>query len=317
MLALASLSHAYELVDHTHSKYDDHKLDESQLRALHIKMDGNKDGTVDVDEVLAHFKQVHHAVAGNNGHGHLSFHDTDDDKHLTLEEHLPKRANETWIGELGNSLETAMETRDENHDGKLSWQEFFQFDEAEAGDVDAMSQSNFDKLDKNSDGFVTPEELAAQTIALETEKFRAADKDGNGFLDHSELVGLIHPGTDDAVLTVVAKFELREMDSNLDKKLTRKEFFQLGETEEMIDDDETMVWKKLDANSDGFIDESEMKFVVSGEFHAKDAFKEALDMSDSDKDGKVTADELGVAATQLSESYAMNFFAHWHEHHEL
>jgi Ca2+-binding EF-hand superfamily protein len=280
---------------------------------------------------MEHFHDVHHAVAHRNAGEHLSKRDDDLDDHVTIDEHLVKIANDTVIPVLGMDLRKAMNDLDENEDGKLSWWEFFQFSTPPPGHggehppehsaeleekymVSEKQHVNFKDFDQDDDGFVSPEELVAETIQVETQKFRAADADGNGLLNHNEVKGLLHPATHDGVLKVVVKLALDKKDDNKDGVLSAEEMWNLDEGESMSRDEKS-VWESLDLNADNVIDEEEFVVWESGHWHAEDSLAEALKIADKDGDKFVTADEFVAAGQELATSFAMPYLAHWHEHH--
>lgn len=281
-------------------------------------------------------------MAHRNAGEHLGNNYDDKDKHLSLNEHVDKIANNTNIPMFGMTLSKAMDgppgvRLDENEDGRLSWWEFFQFSTPPPGHggehppnhseeieeqymVTEEQHANFNNYDLDGDGFISPEELVTETIEVETQKFHAADADHNGILNHNEIESLLHPGTVKGynpgarVLRVVAVHELDVKDKNDDEVLSPEEFFDLMEGVSMSED-EKAVFESLDVSQDNVIDLDEYMVWESGHWHTEDSLAEALKIADKDEDKFVTVDEFVAAGQELATTFAMPYLAHWHEHH--
>lgn len=114
---------------------------------------------------------------------------------------------------------------------------------------------NFEQMDTNGDGFITAAEIEAGRAA----RFASADTDGDGALSADELK---------AAHAARAAEKGREMRAEKsDKRLARK-------------------MKKMDANKDGKISQSEMQ---------KRSTSEIIERLDTDKDGKISKAEAEAA----------------------
>ncbi|GLQ34652.1 hypothetical protein GCM10007939_09350 [Amylibacter marinus] len=106
---------------------------------------------------------------------------------------------------------------------------------------------NFETLDSNSDGFVTPEEMEANQLA----RFNAQDTDGDGFLTKEEIT---------AAFEARAEERKREMkEGRLDKMIEKMDANEDGKlsSDEMKHPNSNKMFEKLDTNGDGKISKEE------------------------------------------------------------
>lgn len=200
-------------------------------------------------------------------------------------------------------IHTILEEMDTSRDNRLSLEELLK-------DIDAQSDGADEEEMKEM----------ANRKALEQAKFKAADKNGDGELDLEELPALFYPETHAGVLTLTAEATLKQKDSDGDGKLTMKEFWEgdsIDGEDSSMSDEEQEDFKKLDKNSDSFLDLEELKAWESGHFHTEEALKKMFDVADTDGDMHVTADELDNAREQIAGSDAQYHLMEWAEHHEL
>jgi Ca2+-binding EF-hand superfamily protein len=184
----------------------------------------------------------------------------------------------------------------------------------------AQDQSDlFSKLDANKDGYVTPDEVTEQQRALYDRMLRTSDKDGDKKLSKEEfLAGLRPDETPRQPLAGGAGFggprgdkggDPREffsrLDANKDGKLSKDEM-----PERLREN-----FARLDSNGDGFVSLEEFgqvmrQFAPPGKAPpgkappgapaatpANDQARrvaEAFDLTDANKDGKLTKDEIPV-----------------------
>jgi Ca2+-binding EF-hand superfamily protein len=119
---------------------------------------------------------------------------------------------------------------------------------------------------------------------------------------------------------MMATNTLKSKDANKDGELDAKEFWDVTE-ESPMDAEE---WKehqadfeKVDTDKSGKLDIKELLEWEGGTFHTKHAMDELFKIADDDKDGHLTADEIGAHAPDLADSEATMHFSEWAEHHEL
>lgn len=165
----------------------------------------------------------------------------------------------------------------------------------------------FAKLDKNSDGAISADEVAAEQKPLFDRLLRTSDANKDGKLSTEEFAaGLKAPapsgdtiggaprpaaGGGLAGLIPSPKAMFERMDKNKDGKLTKDELpSQLSEN-----------FDRLDANSDGSIDLTEVEALAgmigrgaqaAGGAAGSSMFGAIFDRQDKNSDGKLTADEL-------------------------
>lgn len=103
---------------------------------------------------------------------------------------------------------------------------------------------NFEQIDANNDGQITPEEITAHTAA----RFAEADTNGDGTLSSDELVARMQAQQAERMASRVDRM-IDRRDANDDGVLSPEEMNARG-TDRMFD--------RLDANDDGMISKAEM-----------------------------------------------------------
>eukprot|EP00922_Rhytidocystis_sp_ex-Travisia-forbesii_P063091 GHVS01093913.1.p1 GENE.GHVS01093913.1~~GHVS01093913.1.p1 ORF type:complete len:371 (-),score=115.27 GHVS01093913.1:154-1266(-) len=135
-------------------------------------------------------------------------------------------------------------------------------------------------IDKDGDNKVTFEEMKLayadsdgeaanpDTLSELKKRFVAVDKDQDGALSLDEIGLLMNPGTDDELMTLELEEILAAQDKDKDRRISLEEFLM---SDESIDPEEMEQYKAefntYDINKDGFIDESEIRKVVSEPHH--------------------------------------------------
>lgn len=100
----------------------------------------------------------------------------------------------------------------------------------------------FKKLDKNQNGFISPDEIKAagaelgMDLASELASFMASDKDGDGQVSHDEFIAYIRQNK---VKEVYGDMQYKTQDGKMQKVGARKANFLVVKQGEVIEDDET------------------------------------------------------------------------------
>jgi len=257
---------AEALGDDKEDNIEEDSLSAEQLQRLHAKLDGDGDGRVSLQEVMAYADTVGVQIAKKD------------------------------IG-------TILEEVDTSKDGKLSLEEHLKDiqDQEDGGDEAVMK------------------ELAARK-EVETAKFKAADSNGDQLLDRSELPGLWYPEIHEGVLTVAATESMRQKDVDKDGKLGPKEFWENDEAQGSdveLSDEEERDFRKLDKDSNGFLDIAELRDWESGRFHTRDAMQRLFDIVDKDSDMHITVQEIAAATDEIAASDVQYHLIDWAEYQEL
>jgi len=218
-------------------------LTEDQLRKMHAKFDGNGDGKVSFEEIIAFSQTTGKEIAKKDGETGNSASmlveiDGDKDGKVSLEEHLKdihsqhEGGNEVEMAELehikGHEAEK-FKAADTNGDGLLDKDELphMFFPEHHEGVMDVTVAQTMRKRDGNKDGKLTVLEFwhhdnSTEADLSKEEKVDFAKLDGNsdGFVDAKELraweSGSFH--TEDIMTKL---FELADKDT--DKHITADE----------------------------------------------------------------------------------------------
>lgn len=126
----------------------------------------------------------------------------------------------------------------------------------------------FSQIDKNSDGYISKQELSEVMSQLGhiisndelDDIIRAVDKDGNGLVDFKEFLNL--------------------MDNNC--------------LVQNVDEEMQHLFSMIDRNNDGFITEKEIKIMMKGlgEKVRKKDIRKMIKEADQNKDGKISFNEF-------------------------
>ncbi|OEH76706.1 calumenin [Cyclospora cayetanensis] len=165
-------------------------------------------------------------------------------------------------------------------------------------------KQEFISIDKNNDGKITLEELevtytdgadAANQEAHKQEvhkRFVAVDKDKSGSLSLEEVTILMDPGKDDVLMQIEVDEIMAAQDKDKDGSISLDEFL-LNEGGTLTDPEKEELTKEFstyDKNSDGKIDEAELRTVIEDP-HAHD-LQQMLDALNAEmEDGKITKDQ--------------------------
>jgi len=147
------------------------RIASKDVPALLEEIDTSKDGKVSLEEHINDMEQISldstHAIEELEARKAVETQkfkaaDKDGDGLLTAEE-LPALYGTTDDAVLDVHVGEAMKHKDHNQDGKLSIVEFYEADDDEDAQLleTAREDDDFDKLDKNKDGFVDASELRA------------------------------------------------------------------------------------------------------------------------------------------------------------
>jgi len=230
---------------------------------------------------------------------------------------------------------------DVNTDTKLSEAELLNFTEMHYRNVELSGddlKDQFTELDSNKDGTVDLQEYLNNTVSSpkqvedETGLFKAADINGDGVLDKEEVAGLVSPVADGPVMETALKQSMRSADINADGRLTFDEF----ENAELVHHDRAPinheeedfhdrivegnqnqftkdVFKQLDANSDGFVDQNELRELHSGRLQRKQVVDGFVEAVDKNNDRQITEQELLQARSSIRDSDIHSYLIAWAE----
>jgi len=223
--------------------------------------------------------------------------DTDADGKVTLEEIMKfSESMKQMIAKRG--VESAMQDMDRNGDGALDLSEVTH-DEPGHDETDAQVE-------------YAEEEQSIKDA--EEARFKAADVNGDGLLQAPETFAFFYPESDNGALTLAAAATMESKDTNLDGKLTLKEFWEGGGggTPEEKDD-----FTKLDTSGDGQVDMEELKAWESGTFDGRKVMAQLITLADKDGDGRLTHAELAAETEEIAKGDAQHTLMEWALHYDL
>jgi len=235
--ALAILSHCQETAtdeaEHEDDGIEADALTSEQIRAMHTKIDADKDGKISLAEIISYSQHMRKIIAKKDIHTVIEEMDADKDGKLSLPELL--KDMEQW-GEEGEEdkaqavkrkdLETAkFRAADSDGNGLLDPEELpaLFYPETHEGVLAMTAASTLKSKDTDGSGELTPKEfwegdnVAGEDLAISDEEqadFAKLDIDNSGTLNLQELKAWESGGfhTEEAMKKL---FELADMDHDM------------------------------------------------------------------------------------------------------
>eukprot|EP00927_Polykrikos_kofoidii_P052002 TRINITY_DN45771_c0_g1_i1.p1 TRINITY_DN45771_c0_g1~~TRINITY_DN45771_c0_g1_i1.p1 ORF type:complete len:372 (+),score=74.79 TRINITY_DN45771_c0_g1_i1:166-1116(+) len=282
--------------DHTESEEDEGEAEGAEYEEDEHEGDDDSDGDAEEDD-----EDHAHVLSREQLTGLHKVLDADGDGHVTLNESLLLIENIRKSLGLRGAREM-MARMNISNNGVVALEPFL-------ADVKAGEERSGDDMS----------ELEA-VLKEEKDKFAAADKNKDNLLDESELAELISPATESAVINVMAQETLRRKDHDGDGVLSPHEFFDayLEDGEEgQLTQQEYTDFRLLDTSKDGFLTVDEFRSWESSAFLQENSVKVVFDVADTDRNMRLSHDELIYAAEELSETDSHGMLTEWVDHHEL
>merc|ERR1712146_647848 len=139
-----------------------------------------------------------------------------------------------------------------------------------------------------------------------------------GFLEPQEMSGLFFPETHPGVLEVVVRETMRLKDRDADGKLSKKEFWEIEEGDDVqLSEEELKEFNDLDKDKSGSLDLNELKAYESGLSETENSLMKLLEVCDKDGDKQCTLQELENSREALASTEAHFQLLEWSQGHEL
>jgi len=279
---------------------------------LVLALEGDSKGSISGSLDFSQLENIHGMV------------DNDKDGYVTLEELHAFSAKTRHAADLKNSI-ALIRSVDSNNDGLISWEELYGPDD----ELDNLEK----ELEKNGTAAAQPlkengtatfrsltlEDLNhyKKAMAVQKKKFEAADSDGDGKLSAEELRTLKAPHHDDAVMKVYSDWMLSEKDLDGDGLLSQSELWTEDDNPGLVGHTDDAEFVQLDSDKDGKLTAEEYRRYNSGLHAAEKAFKALLQFADEDKDGRLELNELHGVQHHLGGHDADFHFVEWANHYDL
>lgn len=231
--------------------------------------------------------------------------DVDGNKEASVTEMLDfaeKNHREVAVGEV--DVGEILAEKDTNKDGSVS------LDEHLADTTPAAGESGADDPKQR-----------AQIIEDQTEMFKAADANSDGLLDNQELMELEAPDTNERLTSVQMKHSLRDADADGNGQLSFEEFKDSALVDASLkdlSDDATQMFdgrkdlfKRLDKNSDGHLQQEELRPLKSGRIDREDMVNEVVGSLDKNGNKQIDVGEVVQGKTAIHDSDLQAYLVLW------
>lgn len=282
-------------------------------------------------------KRVHH-------HGDLSDHLHDDthgyqyDHEAFLGKEEAKTFDQLTPEESKERLGKIVGRIDTDSDGFISHNELYQWIKHRQNRyIEEDVDKQWSEFDLNNDGQVSWGEYRNKTygyfldekfgdadekasystmLSRDERRFKAADRNADGSASKQELTAFLHPELYKHMQDIVVKETVEDIDQNGDGLVNLEEYIgdmfspEEGEAEPgWITTEKQQFMEFRDVNKDGVLDASEIaQWILPGEMdHAENEAKHLIHETDTDKDEKITKEEILVNWNMFVGSQATNF----------
>jgi Ca2+-binding EF-hand superfamily protein len=239
-----------------------------------------------------------------------------------LAEFVGKHRRKVLMDEIDDETEEALRKRDKSGDGTISLEEHL---DASMQEVEVSDEKDIENYKE-----------------WNTDVFHAADTNGDGVISKDELPSLLHPkmGAEfsEKMLEVNMKHAMKMTDTNGDGQLSldeftanSKDFLETNEGDSATEDEvkqqmeedgiqmekarskieSRKMFKRLDANSDGVLDQEELRPWASGQLARDDIAGNLISELDKDGDQQIDSDELIQGKSTLRDSQIQDYLIAW------
>ncbi|TDH03504.1 hypothetical protein EPR50_G00163330 [Perca flavescens] len=191
---------------------------------------------------------------------------------------------------------------DKDQDGKIAW------DEYKNTTYGYYLGEEFDDVDDKA--------TYKSMLTRDERRFRTADRDGDRIATREEFTAFLHPEEYDYMRDVVVQETVEDIDKNGDGKINIDEYIgdmftpEDGESEpDWVHTERKHFSEFRDTNKDGYMDAAEVaNWVLPGEVdHADNEAKHLIHETDTDKDQKITKQEILANWNMFVGSQATNY----------
>jgi len=219
--------------------------------------------------------------------------DKNKDEQLSFDE-LLGHALEAQRNSSRKEANEILKELDVDNDGKLSLSEI-------EGDVEEGVHDENEKVQRE------------KMRKHESARFALADKDGDSGLSLEELPAFFH-AEDDGVLEMQAQITLDARDADQDGQLSMDEFFSheaVSGQDHANNEDDKRTFNRLDTDSSGLLNISELKVWENGLHHTQEAIHKMMLIADKDKDLHITIEEIEQFKGQIAASDMFDHLREW------
>jgi Ca2+-binding EF-hand superfamily protein len=265
-----------------------------------------------------------------------------------LAEFVGKHRRKVLMDEIDDETEEALRKRDKSGDGTISLEEHLDASMLrreryrDRGLEERLEAEEDIELEEHLEAEVCDEKDIENYKEWNTDVFHAADTNGDGVISKDELPSLLHPkmGAEfsEKMLEVNMKHAMKMTDTNGDGQLSldeftanSKDFLETNEGDSATEDEvkqqmeedgiqmekarskieSRKMFKRLDANSDGVLDQEELRPWASGQLARDDIAGNLISELDKDGDQQIDSDELIQGKSTLRDSQIQDYLIAW------
>jgi len=230
--------------------------------------------------------------------------DKNSDNHLTSAE-LEQWIQETTLRHLDEAIDETkrvMQLVDQNGDGHVTWDEYHYHFLVDNQLMDPIKAQKHDENEGHAE--LSPEDQ--EKIETEIEEWHEVDQDPkDGQLSQHEFLAFRHPEHIEVMLNEMVKDIMRSLDTDNDGRLSEDEFVAVPKGElvdkkweesekEYLQQRRKEFKELIDLDGDHFVNFKELVLYTNprNSQHAKREVRDLMELADTNRDGRLSLDEV-------------------------